>query len=164
MRYAPRIAAAAALFLIPVAAMATEAPASEAPAVVPDPSVECLANYTQEGSFFRGRSMKTSARLPGASQNTAYSRVYGSMARRGYQIESSEREAGVISASQPVSMSEKKVPINIVVTPEGDSDSAIIVSVNLPGGLSTSKEAVQKELCSIIADAAGTPAPPSAAN
>ena len=40
MRYAPRIAAAAALFLIPVAAMATEAPASEAPAVAPDPSVE----------------------------------------------------------------------------------------------------------------------------
>jgi hypothetical protein len=102
--------------------------------------------------------MRTSARLPGTAQSTAYSRVYGSMARRGYQIESSEREAGVISASQPVSMSEKKVPINIVVVPESESDSSITVSVNLPGGLSSSKEAIQKELCSIIADAAGAPA------
>ncbi|MGL6289101.1 MAG: hypothetical protein ACRC2H_00265 [Silanimonas sp.] len=159
MRYAPRLAVTAAFFLLsPMAVMAADAPAEPAPAAaVADTAPECMANYTQEGSFFRGRSMKTSARLPGTSQNTAYSRVYGSMARRGYQIESSEREAGVISASQPVSMSEKKVPINVVVTPDSDTDSSIIVSVNLPGGLSTSKEAVQKELCSIIADAAGAP-------
>jgi hypothetical protein len=162
MRYAPRIAALAALVLLPVSAFAADSPAAAAPAAEGTP--ECMANYTQEGSFFRGRSMKTHARLLGTAQNTAYSRVYGSMARRGYQIESSEREAGVISASQPVSMSEKKVPINIVVIPESDTDSSITVAVNLPGGLSTSKEAVQKELCSIIDDAAGTPAPAAAAN
>lgn len=156
MHHAPRLAALAAFALLPIAAAAAESPAA-APAGA-DATPECMANYTQDGSFFRGRSMKTHARLPGTAQNTAYSRVYASMARRGYQIESSEREAGVISASQPVSMSEKKVPINIVVVPETDTDSSITVSVNLPGGLSTSKEAVQKELCSIIADAAGTPA------
>ena len=160
MRFAPRAVAFATLFLLPLAAHASDKP--DAPAA--DATPECLANYTQEGSFFSGRSMKTHARLPGTPQNTAYSRAYGSMARRGYQIESSEREAGVISASQPVSMSEKKVPINIVIVPESDTDSSITVSVNLPGGLSTSKDAVQKELCSIIADAAGTPAAAAAAN
>ena len=161
MRFSPRTVALATVLFFPLAASASDKTA-DAPAA--DATPECLANYTQDGSFFSGRSMKTHARLPGVPQNTAYSRAYGSMARRGYQIESSEREAGVISASQPVSMSEKKVPINIVIVPESETDSSITVSVNLPGGLSTSKEAVQKELCSIIADAAGTPATAAATN
>jgi hypothetical protein len=111
---------------------------------------QCEANFTKEGSFFKGRTFKTWADVEGVSSTDAYRKVYQQIAKDGWKISSSDKELGIISAGQDVSYGNgKTAPLNVVVEESG-SNSKISISYSISGGVSSPEKAVIDSFCKTI--------------
>lgn len=110
----------------------------------------CAQNLTFDGSFAAGRTFKTNAVVEKVTKNTAFARILKKITMNGYQINNSDKSAGMISASQTVSYGQgKTVPLNVFIAPVKGGVKIDIVFV-ISGGLTTPVEGVRKEFCSII--------------
>jgi hypothetical protein len=69
----------------------------------PAAGADCAGHFTAEGSFFAGKKFNTWAEFAAVSKADLYTRVYTNVAKDGWQITSSDKDAGIISASQSVS-------------------------------------------------------------
>ncbi len=128
---------------IGLAAVAVQASATE----------QCLANYSKEGSFFKGRTFKSWAEYPAVSSKDAFTRVYRKIVSEGFKINTADKEVGIISAQQNVTGSAKTVPLNAVVEGKGKG-SRIELTFTTEGGLAVGEETVQKGMCDILNAAA----------
>jgi protein-disulfide isomerase-like protein with CxxC motif len=101
----------------------------------------CVANYSTEGGFWTGKQFKTYEDFPAVEKTAAFDKVVASIASSGWQVENSNKDLGIISASNTVSYGEgKTVPLNAVIT-----------NLTLSGGLATSADSVQEEFCKYLA-------------
>jgi hypothetical protein len=115
-------------------------------------AAQCDANFTKEGSFFKGRTMKTSATFRNAPAEV-YKAVYTQVVKNGWTITQSDKDIGSITATQSVSYGEgKTVPLNILVERAG-SGSQVSITFQMGGGLSTSEESVKKGFCELLSTA-----------
>jgi hypothetical protein len=115
---------------------------------------DCASNFSVEGNFFKGKVYKTSAELPAVKPEAAFRKAYLFTSANGFTIASSDKEMGVISASQSVSYGEgKSVPLNIQIEPVGNG-SKISILYSTSGGVTSPEDAVKKHFCSTIAEAA----------
>ncbi|MBP8236638.1 MAG: hypothetical protein KAX63_02865 [Pseudomonas sp.] len=127
----------------------------QARAALPTDNRECAQNFTFDGSFLAGRTFKTHATLAGVAQATGMQRAARYLATSGWNISNTDKELGIISASQTVSYGQgKSVPLNVAMEPQGN---ALRVSVTyvLSGGVTSPVEAVRNEFCSVITAVAG---------
>lgn len=114
----------------------------------------CVVNFTVEGSFMKGRIYKTSAPLGNLDRNVTYDRVIQFIATDGWRLATSNKDAGIITATQDVNWSDgKTTPFSAVVKQTADG-LAIQLAFSTPAGTSSPKDAVVKDFCSIV-DAAG---------
>jgi hypothetical protein len=129
-------------------AAAAPAPAAAAPAAKSNEAA-CERNFTATGSFFAGKQFKTNAPLPNVSADAAYTKALAEVAKRGWQVISTDRAARIISANQNVSMSSagKTVPFNVVIGEERGKGANIAFTFSIAGGLSTSEDAVKSAFC-----------------
>jgi hypothetical protein len=100
-----------------------------------------------------GKRFSTHSPLPGASKDAAFAKAYASLAKTGYQIVQSDKNAGVISAAQSVSFSSggKTAPLNVVI--QGDAKgSSVSFALSISGGLVASEDAVRDEFCRIAGE------------
>lgn len=111
---------------------------------------QCETNFTNEGSFFKGRTFKTWAEVEGVSSADAYKKIYQQIAKDGWKISSSDKGLGIISAGQNVSYGNgKTAPLNVVVEESGIS-SKISISYSISGGVSSPEKAVIESFCKTI--------------
>src|SRR5262245_43369485 len=114
-----------------------------------DPRV-CAQNFTFDGSFLAGRTFKTFEVVSGVSKKAAFERVLKYTIQDGWQITSTDKDLGIVSASQTVSYGEgKTAPLNISV------DSAaggvkISMSFSTSGGVTAPVNGVKDHFCKTI--------------
>lgn len=114
----------------------------------------CVSNYSIAGGFWTGKQFKTFEDFPTVTKATAIDKLVASIASSGYQITNSNKELGIISASQTVSYGEgKTVPLNAVVSSNTSGDIRVEIVLSLSGGLATSADSVQEKFCKILASA-----------
>lgn len=111
----------------------------------------CVDNMTIEGSFLTGRTSKTYQDFRNVSKGEAFDRTLAAVASKGYQIGSSNKDAGLISASEGVTGSSKTVPLNVVITNLPDGGVRVQLVFVTTGGLAFSKESLEKEFCDVLA-------------
>ena len=115
------------------------------------PSCACLAHYTAEGSFWSGRTFRSYEDFKGVNKNTAFKRIAQHLAASGWKVVNSDKDTGIISASQDVIDGKgQAVPFNVVVQDKTDGTLRVKTSFALTGGLSASKGDIQKEFCGVL--------------
>ena len=127
----------------------------QAKAALPVDNRECAQNFTFDGSFWAGRTFKSHATAQGVSQATGMQRAARYLTSNGWSITNTDKDLGIISASQTVSYGQgKTVPFNVVMEAQGN---ALRVSTTyvLSGGVTSPAEAVRDEFCNVIGAVAG---------
>ncbi|MFZ2493498.1 MAG: hypothetical protein WA208_18625 [Thermoanaerobaculia bacterium] len=109
----------------------------------------CVKNFLKGGSFVVGYKFTTFADVTGTTRTQAFDVLIAQMAGGGWQVVSSSREAGVISANQGVIGSGKTIPFNITITGSGSGVRVQLV-VQLGSGMLAPSNAIQKEFCDFI--------------
>jgi hypothetical protein len=123
-----------------------------------NPVGACATNFVSEGSFFAGTRFGTFAEFPNKSVPGAFDAVLQAVASSGYQIVSSNKEVGLISASQSVSYGHgKTAPMNFVIKKTMTPGVRVEISFSMSGGVSASTENVQREFCKLLASVAQSP-------
>ena len=114
----------------------------------PPAGADCAGHFTAEGSFFAGKKFSTWADFAAVSKADLYTRVYTNIAKDGWNITSSDKEAGIISASQSVSFGKGTVaPLTIVIETAGTGSKAT-ATFRVGGGQTTKEDTVKQKLCS----------------
>jgi hypothetical protein len=114
----------------------------------PAAGADCAGHFTAEGSFFAGKKFNTWAEFTAVSKADLYTRVYTNIAKDGWQITSSDKDAGIISASQSVSFGKgTTAPLTIVIESAGTGSKAT-ATFRVGGGQTTKEDTVKQKLCS----------------
>jgi ABC-type Fe3+-hydroxamate transport system substrate-binding protein len=115
-----------------------------------DDSRACAQNFTYDGSFLAGRTFKTHQFVDGVSKDIAMVRAAKHLALEGYSITNTDKEMGLISASQTVSFGQgKTVPLNVSIDSK-DKGVNVSISFSISGGLTTPVNSVKDGFCDII--------------
>jgi hypothetical protein len=111
---------------------------------------DCQAHFTTEGGFLTGRKYSTWIELADVTKADAYSRVYASIAKDGWSIASSDKEAGIISAAQNVSYGKGSQAPMVVIVEATKSGSKLTATFRTGGGQSAKEETIRTKLCSYL--------------
>lgn len=120
-------------------------------------TAECETNFTASGSFISGKHYKTTTNSASTTKDDAYKKAYAAVLKGGYQIVSSDKDVGAISAAQSVSYSQggKSAPLNLLVEPLPVGGTQLTISFSTAGGISASSKDVIKEFCRISNETLG---------
>jgi hypothetical protein len=111
----------------------------------------CVANYSTEGGFWRGKQFKTYEEFPAVEKTAAFDKLVAAIASSGLQVVNSNRDLGIISASSTVSYGQgKTVPLNVVVKDIKPRGVRVDLVFTLSGGLLTSADMVQEKFCNLL--------------
>lgn len=145
MRIQMVVAALALCF--PIGISAREAPAKAEDAVERD----CVKHFTEDGSFFKGKSYKTWQEFSGLSYEAVFRAVAQAVAENNWGTVSADKDLGIISAGQAVSMGQGAVaPLSIVVKEK--PGSLVRVEANFGTGAmqKAATATVRTELCKLV--------------
>ncbi len=96
---------------------------------------QCLASATNEGSFFSERTYTASDEYPSVTTQDAFKRIYVSVLKDGWRINQSDKDLGIISASQDVAGSNgKQTNLNFIVESLGAHGSKASVTFKIGFG------------------------------
>ncbi len=116
-------------------------------------AVQCEANFSKEGDFLKGTTYKTWALFEKVLPSEAYKKVYRYTVKDGWKITESDKDLGIISASQDVSYGKgKTVPLNIVIEEAGSIGSKVSLTYSTSGGVTSPIDAVKKHFCLTMAE------------
>lgn len=108
---------------------------------------DCADHFTAEGNFLTGKKFTTWADFSTVSKADLYTRIYSNLAKDGWQITSSDKDSGIISASQSVSFGKgSTAPLTVVIETSGTGSKAT-ATFRIGGGQSTKTETVKQKLC-----------------
>jgi hypothetical protein len=109
-----------------------------------------MQNFSYSGSFASGRTYKTNVLVLGVSKQDAMGRASRKLTQDGWQLVNTDKDAGVLSASQSVSYGNgKTVPLNVIIEEEG-KDVTVSTTYSTPGGVSSPLDAIARQFCDII--------------
>jgi hypothetical protein len=105
---------------------------------------------TVDGSFFKGKTYKSTTFVPGVATDVAVKRAAQSLVGGGWKIASADEKLGVVSADTSVSYgSGKTAPLGVTfVDKEGGLNVNIVYSMS--GGVSAKAADIGKQFCSIV--------------
>ena len=116
----------------------------------------CVSNFSKTGSSLTGHKFVTFEVFSNVQRAVAYEKILGEIAKGGWQITSSNKEAGVISAFQNVrGGSGKTVPLNAIIAANPPSDVRVDLVFQLSGGLRVKDADVLKDFCQILGSVSG---------
>jgi hypothetical protein len=108
---------------------------------------DCQTHFASEGSFLVGRKYSTWIEFPAVLKDDAYSRVYASIAKDGWNIVNADKPAGVISAAQNVSYGKgSQAPMVLVIETAG-TGSKVSATFRIAGGQTAKEETIRTKLC-----------------
>lgn len=118
--------------------------------LAPNDSRFCAKNFTHEGSLMTGKVYKTNGIIYGADKNSAFAKIIKHIAMDGWHILNSDKELGMINASQTVSFGKgKTAPLNVSID-QVNNDVKVSVSFSTSIGVHSPAEAVMESFCEII--------------
>lgn len=124
----------------------------------------CATNYSTEGEFWAGKKFKTFQDFPKTSKAAAFDSLVSVIASSGYQIVSSNKESGIISAHQTVTSGQgKTVPLNAVIQDNASGGIRVELIISLSGGIAASADTVQDEFCKMLGSVSQSKTEPAAA-
>ena len=105
---------------------------------------------TVDGSFFKGKTYKSSTFVPGVATDVAVKRAAQSLVASGWKIASADEKLGVVSADTTVSYgSGKTAPLGVTfVDKEGGLNVNIVYSMS--GGVSAKAADIGKQFCAVV--------------
>jgi hypothetical protein len=110
----------------------------------------CEDNFSVEGSFFKGKQFKTWAEHSGVSYDSAFRKVAQAVAAGGFGAVTSDKDTGIITAGQAVTMGNGSVaPLNIIVQEKAGGLIHIDANFSISGGQAASADTAKSELCRI---------------
>ena len=111
----------------------------------------CTANFSIEGSFWTGRTVKSFQNFPKSSKKPVFAYLVTKLASIGYKIDSSDKDIGLISASFGVGFGEGATTnTNAMVTRHKPTGVRVDLTYTAAGGIAFSREEAQKQFCSIL--------------
>ena len=112
----------------------------------------CVTNFSVGGGYWSGHTVKSFGEYPNSSKSETFAYLLSKIASVGYLIDSSDKQAGLIRASYPLTFGKgETTSLNAAVSL---SQAGIRVDLAFTtGGMATfSIDEVQKEFCSILED------------
>jgi hypothetical protein len=110
----------------------------------------CIANLTSKGNFLAGRQHSTWQEFPAISNAEAFKRVTAAVVKEGWKIAMANQDLGIISAATEVSFGGgKAAPLNVIVETK-EAGSKVTITFATSGGVTASKQAIQKSLCGML--------------
>ncbi len=96
----------------------------------------CVANFSVEGSYWSGHTVKSFGEYPNSSKSETFAYLLSKIASVGYLIDSSDKEAGLIRASYPLTFGKgETTSLNAVVS---RGQTGILVDLTfMTGGMAT---------------------------
>lgn len=124
-------------------------PASPAMASAAD---QCRAHFTKEGSFFKGATYRTYADFGGLGRDAVFVSAGQSLAGDGWQIVNTNKDMGLISASQQVIApdSSKSVPLNVTVKEAAGGTVRVEMTFAVAPLLKAKDDAVREDFCKVL--------------
>ena len=119
----------------------------------------CAANLTTDGSFWTGRTFKTFQEYPNAKKANAFDQVAAAVATGGWQINTTNKEVGLISASQGVILGKgETVPLNAVVRDRSGGGVRVELVFQTSVGQAVGADSLRDAFCSILEAVSNPPA------
>ena len=133
-------------------------------------TVPCEKNFTAKDGMFNGKIYKTWQELADLSQMMIYRRAYAYLIKDGWAINLTDKENGIISASQLEESSggkEKAASLNILIENAGNYFGGLpsgrgvpgayrlTMAFSVPSGLIAHEEMVKKSFCDALAEIKG---------
>ena len=116
----------------------------------------CTANFTADGSFFKGKTFKTHIETTGVSFADAFRRVAQAVAREGWAQVHTDKELGQITATMDVANGKGSVvPLNIIVEDKGNAGVSAEAIMKLQAGKTASDDSARDALCKVLIAAQG---------
>lgn len=107
---------------------------------------QCEDNFTTSGSILTGKSFTTNSELPDTPPAVAFDNAYKMLVREGFTVDNANAKRGLISAHQPVNLSAKTAPLNVIVEPAGAGSKVTFVFYTAIG-LYTPESGARDEFC-----------------
>jgi hypothetical protein len=110
----------------------------------------CVANFSAEGGYWAGHVVKSFGEYPNSSKSETFAYLLAKISSVGYLIESSDKEAGLIRASYPLTFGKgDTTTLNAAVS--GGQTGIRVDLTFMTGGMATfSIDEVRQEFCSIL--------------
>jgi len=110
----------------------------------------CEANFLVEGSFFTGKTYKTWQEHTGVTYDSSFRKVAQAMASSGWGTVNPNKDLGIISASQSVTMGKgATAPLNVLVKEDG-AKVRVEVTFATSAGQSASEDTAKTQLCKLV--------------
>jgi hypothetical protein len=100
--------------------------------------------------FFAGRTFKTHDFVENISKLTAVEKAAKELAKQGWAVTNTDKDLGIIGASQTVSYGEgKTAPLSVVIDAKNKGVD-ISITFSISGGLSTDVNSVKDSFCDVV--------------
>ncbi len=120
-----------------------------------DETRACMKNFTEEGSFFKGKTYKTWQDYKDIAYDSVFRRVAQAVAENNWGTVNANKDLGIITAGQAVTMGQGSVaPLNVIVKEKSGGLIHIEANFGTAGGQKASTNTVRTELCKLVEAAA----------
>ena len=110
-----------------------------------------MKNFSVEGSFFKGKAYRTWRTHSGRSYSDAFRSIAQAVAKSNWSDIETDKELGIISAGQHVTMGNGAVaPLSIVVNKKADDVVRVEATFSTAGGQKAATKDVRSELCYLV--------------
>ncbi|MGD2116023.1 MAG: hypothetical protein PVG07_13275 [Acidobacteriota bacterium] len=117
----------------------------------PEGSRPCVEHFTEEGGFFEGKTYETWQEHEGVSFDAAYRAVAQAVVKDGWSRVETDKDLGIITGSQEVTMGEGAVaPLNVVVDEVEEGKVRVEAKFSTAGMQKAKTKDVRKALCTIV--------------
>ena len=116
---------------------------------------ECVKNFTEEGSFFKGKTYKTWQEYKDAEYDRVFRMVAQAVAEDNWGNVNPNKELGIITAGQAVTMGQGSVaPLNVIVKEKSSGLIRVEANFGTAGGQKAATKTVRTGLCKLVEAAA----------
>jgi hypothetical protein len=120
-----------------------------------DKARACVTNFTEEGSFFKGKTYKTWQDYKGLQYDGVFRRVAQAVAENNWGSVNTNKDVGIITAGQAVTMGQGSVaPLNVIVKEKSGGLIHVEANFGTAGGQKAATDTVRTELCKLVEAAA----------
>jgi hypothetical protein len=120
-----------------------------------DKAKACVANFTEDGSFFKGKTYKTWQDYKGLQYDGVFRRVAQAVAENNWGTVNTNKDVGIITAGQAVTMGQGSVaPLNVIVKEKSGGLIHVEANFSTAGGQKAATDTVRTELCKLVEAAA----------